>query len=69
MQASSLSSYDCYDSRHTVMQTLNVHVTAYVFETQKGWQKVIKQQMFSRKQVKKTREKIFIGSSIKSTRS
>lgn len=61
MQAGSLSSCDCYDSRHTVMQTLNVQVTAYIFETQKGWQKVIKQQSFSRKQGKKPREKVFIG--------
>lgn len=36
MQGGSLSSYDCYDSRHTVMQTLSVQVTAYIFETQAG---------------------------------
>lgn len=62
MQADSQSSYDCYDSKHTVMQIFNVQGTAYIFETQTGWQKVIKQQTFSRKQAKKPREKVFIGS-------
>lgn len=61
MQAGSLSSYDCYDSRHTVMQTLSVQVTPYIFETQRGWQKVIKQQTFSRKQAKKKKRKGFHG--------
>lgn len=40
MQASSLSSYNCYDSKQAVRQTLNIQVTAHVFETHRGWQKL-----------------------------